>query len=686
MTLDYEVEEIRRKLDTTPLNEVQKSNFIRAYVFSSESGRRRIRKVIENLAQPFTAFNALPLSQPPAPPNDIILGKRMLGPFENGDFGINRESLTRSIAIMAPPGHGKTNQVTQIISQVAANQIPQLVFDNKKDTRYALHHLPSMIVINARTDLRADILTPPPGISQFDWLVEVSKFLAPIWGFYQIATGSYFLEILLEESEKKRDRPITLYDIKQRLHSENIRTHRKSEWHDVLTNRIDSTLRAIGPTIATNGFPIHELFDKLVVLELFDLRETEAKVIIAWFLAYDLLYRRARNERGRLVHFIHLDEAGDFLNVPYEWSQSIGDSILETFPRIARDFGIGVCYSFQLPSQIHNGIIANTDLKIAGPMGSGRDLKVVADAMNLSDDEIERLQHLPVGCWLAKTRSSDPVIIKAPLIERQIISDSDVAERMKSWKAKFRSFETRAAEQPEIIPELTNYELLFLKAVSEHPFEAKSELYNSMPGKRTTKVTLGQTLVNKRVLRVEKVQLFSSKSMEFFVPTSMGTKLMYANNFVGAKQWYAVTHSNHTFAHSLIIFHSWRIMRNYGDVRFEHKLPETRKQLDLSCQVSTRRVGVEVYSSPVVDAENVASCLPHLDMLFMVCLDTGILGSIKRAIEVYGISDNPKLRYYPNPYSFFGAIRSRQPLYNILSTIPTEPNPQSGTQDENSEN
>lgn len=684
MTLEDEVEEIKSKLDKTPLNEVQKSNFISAFVFANESGRRRIRNAVENLARPFTAFNALPLPQRAVPANDIPLGKRVIGSFEVGDYGINREALPRSIAIAAPPGHGKTNIVNQLISQLDVHHIPGLIFDNKKDTRFMMRRIPALVVINAR-DFRSNILSPPPGISLFDWLVEVASFLAPIWGFYQIATGSYFLEILLEEAERRKSSPITLYDIQRRLNMENIRTEKRSQWHDVLTNRIDTTLRAIGPAVATNGFPIHELFDKLVVIELFDLRETEAKVIVAWFLAYDLLYRRARNERGHLVHFIFLDEAGDFLNVPYEWSETIGDSILETFPRVARDFGIGVCYSFQLPSQIHNGIIANTDLKIAGPMGSGRDLKTIADSMNLSDDEIEKLQHLPVGYWLAKARSSDPVIINTPLVGRDIISDAEVADRMRPWTDRMKRFEVQAIEQPEIIPELSNGNLLFLKAVTERPFDGKSEIYDSLSGKRTAKVALGQSLVEKKVLRVEKVALFSQKPMEFFVPTPIGIKLMYKNNFAGSKQWYAILHSNHTFPHSLVIFHAWRIMRNFGNVRFEHKMPDTRKQLDLYCEFETKKAGVEVYVSPVVDAENIRSVLPHLDTIFMVCIDAGVLYNIKRTIENYGISDTPKIRYYSNPYSFFAEIRSRSTFSYILSTSNRESNPKSGTQQRNSD-
>src|SRR5207245_4209422 len=88
---------------------------------------------------------------------------------------------------------------------------------------------------------------------------------------------------------------------------------------------------------------------------------------------------------------------------------------------------------------------------------------------------------------------------------------------------------------------------------------------------------------------------------------------------------------------------------------------------DLFCEIETKKVGVEVYASPLVDAENVGSVLPHLDMVFMVCVDSGILNSIKKAIENCGISENPKIRYYPNPYSFFADVRSKSTLYHIIT-------------------
>ncbi|MDG6943345.1 MAG: ATP-binding protein [Nitrososphaerota archaeon] len=663
-------------LSKTPYTDEAKRQLLASYAFSGEQERRKLRSIIHSISDPYVVLSAIPLPVSTATPGDIVLGRRILGQSELSDYVLSREELTKNVAILGPTGSGKTNLVNQLLTELNKREIPFLAFDVKQDARYLVNRISNLVVLKA-TQLRSNLLEPPPGVSHFDWLMEVASFTPGIWGFYQIGTGSYYLEVLVEVAESIKG-SFTLYDVQRRLQEENVKTARKSEWFDVLSSRVNSTLATIGPSIATKGFSIHELLDKPVVLELFGLRETEAKLIVAWFLSYILLYRRAQNHRGRLYHVNVIDEAHRLLSVPYEWATSIGDSIVERFVRESRDFGEANVYCFQEISRVHHSVLANTDTKFCAALSSGDDIEAAAESMNLDRTDTARMMRLPVGYWMAKKRSSEPEIVKVPLVPvPKNLTESELEEKMGPWIERMRSFESRKVET--IVPELANDELLFLKAVCENPFSSKSELYDSMPGQRGAKVELGRALVGKNVLRVEKVQLFSQKHMEFYLPTSTGIKLMYKNNFNGANRWYAVLKSG-TFAHSLIIFHAWRILKQYGNIEREKKIPDTRKQPDLLCEIDGREAAIEIYSSPAVDAENVHSALPHLDLMLMVCLDVGILNSVKKTIENFGISENPKLRYYPNPFSFFADIRSRSTLYHLLSIKQTEHILNQGTQ------
>lgn len=677
MKFTDEIEELYRDLAKTPYTEEARKRLLVSYALANPRQRRKLRNTISGITAPFVTLSSLPPENLTGSSADISLGRKMLGQEEISDYLISSNDLAKNFAILGPTGSGKTNLVNQLLIELNKKEIPFLVFDVKQDSRYMIDRISNLVVLKAM-QFRSNLLEPPPGVSHFDWLMEVASFTPSIWGFYQIGTGSYYLELLIEVAESMKGN-FTLYDVQRKLQEENVKTTRKSEWYDVLSSRVNSTLATIGPTIATHGFPIHELLDKPVVLELFDLRETEAKLIVAWFLSYILHYRRAQNHRGKLFHVNLIDEAHRLLSVPYEWSTSIGDSIVERFVRESRDFGEANVYCFQEVSRIHHSVLANTDTKFCAALSSGDDVQVASESMNLDFADVNRMMRLPVGYWMVKRRSTEPEIVKVPFVPvSKTLTEAELNERMKPWVEKMRSYEIKRPETT--IPELANGELLFLKSVCENPFYSKSELYDSMPGQRTAKVELGQKLVEKNVLRVEKVALFSQKHMEFFVPTSIGMRLMYGNKFNGADRWYAVLKSG-TFAHSLIIFHAWRILRQYGTIEREKKIPQTRKQPDLLCEIEGKKVAVEVYASPVVDAENVNGALPHLDSMMVVCLDVGILNNIRRTVENFGISGNAKLRYYANPFSFFSDVRSRATLYHLLNIKQTESSPISGTQD-----
>jgi hypothetical protein len=508
--------------------------------------------------------------------------------------------------------------------------------------------------------------------------MEVADFLPYSWGFYHWGTGNYLLSKLVEVFESRNKGNPTLFDLQESLRNEKMTSNRKAEWHDVLTSRIDSTLTAIGSVVATpDGYPIHELLDKSVVLELIGLRVADAKLLISWWMNYVLFYRRAQNHRGKLYHVNIFDEYHRLGSRQHEWSEmskEMGDSIIERFVRESRDFGEGNVFAFQEISRIQHSVIENTELKICGNLSSWDDIEVAAGSMNLKDNEVTVLDKLKVGEFLVKKRGGTPFVLKVDLVNvTKDVDDAKLVERMRPLIEEMKSREPREREN-SYLPEITDGELIGLQTIAKEPYKSKTGFYAMMAlqGRAAAKIAITNSLVKKKLVTVEHVQLESPRPREFLIPTELGIKVMKARN-IDTRRWYAI--SKVGFKHSVIKYFSAIKMGKFGKASFEVKLPGTHKQFDVYAEIEGKKVAVEVYASPAINVDNLESAIPKVDAVFIVCLTPTILYQIRSATDEKGISDNPKLRFYANPTSFFKDIEDRATLYHILSLNTTETNP-----------
>jgi len=483
LIVDYRLNRIKERLEVAEhwLGKATTASYIQNYQNSDEDERGKVVAEVNELTQPFVdaavgialASNK-PLYRLPEAGEvrgNIRLGSVMLGSLPVSNFGISPDDLTKGVSNFAPSGTGKTNTVMTLLLGLCENKIPFVVFDFKEDYRHLIQLRPEIQVLKASW-LRCNILQPPPGVGLDEWIMTVADFIPYSFGFYQWGTGQYFMSLLLEIAARKKSQA-TLYDLQERLKDEKMTSNRKAEWHDVLTSRIDSTLAAIGPVVATpNGYPIHELLDKPLVLELVNLRDAEVKLIISWWMSYVLAYRRANNHRGRLYHVDVFDEYHRLGSRQHEWSEmskEMGDSIIERWVRESRDFGEGSVFAFQEISRIQHSVIENTELKICGNLSSWEDIDVAAGSMNLKENEVEALDKLAVGEFLVKRRGGTPFVLKVDLVDVvKNVNDSQLTERMKPLLDEMKSREPKEIDNV-YLPEINDTELVMLQAVAKKP-------------------------------------------------------------------------------------------------------------------------------------------------------------------------------------------------------------------------
>ena len=165
--------------------------------------------------------------------------------------------------------------------------------------------------------------------------------------------------------------------------------------------------------------------------------------------------------REKLMGVLIIDEAKRVFCASEAYSQTTaefsGIPPAELILDEIRSFGQGLILADNEPSKLSNAVKANTNIKIAGFLGNGRDIDDIAQAMNLNEEEKEALSHLERGEWLVKLagRYTRPFLIKTedfPLPRN--VSDEELAELMRPKLAMLYRKSSQGHRYLKTLPEI----------------------------------------------------------------------------------------------------------------------------------------------------------------------------------------------------------------------------------------
>jgi DNA helicase HerA-like ATPase len=245
-------------------------------------------------------------------------------------------------------------------------------------------------------------------------------------------------------------------------------------------------LLVMGDVLDTEtSFPIHELLNENVVIELDGLRRDEANFLVEHFLAYIFCYRLANGERGEISHLNVFDEASRYFfkgRQFRETSTELGISFLDTVPQIIRDYKEGLLAAAQEPSLISHSLMSNLRTKIVGYLSEGQDIDAICDSLNLDDEDRQELGKLGErGYWIVKRAGEEPLVVRTddfPIAKD--MTDEELQERMDGFVQHLIELSKQAApvvrhekivEEPKIVaPGLSADAWNVLVNVCEHPF------------------------------------------------------------------------------------------------------------------------------------------------------------------------------------------------------------------------
>ena len=151
---------------------------------------------------------------------------------------------------------------------------------------------------------------------------------------------------------------------------------------------------------------------------------------------------------GGLRNVILLEEAHVLLDASSNSGQGDADpsaiarGLIKRMLAEIRSYGVGVIIADQSPRKVSTDVVALTDMKMVFRLVESMDKQIVADSMNMSDVQEERLSRLKPGeAFLFFNRLDEPEEVVTPdyRLENQIditLSDQSIKELSTYWNKR----------------------------------------------------------------------------------------------------------------------------------------------------------------------------------------------------------------------------------------------------------
>ncbi len=198
------------------------------------------------------------------------------------------------------------------------------------------------------------------------------------------------------------------------------------------------------------SIPIQDLLEKPTLIELAAIENSDQKALIISLLLLSILAYVNSNYvgEGGLKNVILLEEAHVLLDADSNASQGdakpsvVAQGLVKRMLAEIRSYGVGIVIADQSPRKVSADVVALTDMKLVFRLVEATDKQIVADSMNMSDSQIQRLSRLKPGeAFLFFNRLDEPEEIITPdyRLENNIsitLSDDGIRELSTYWNDK----------------------------------------------------------------------------------------------------------------------------------------------------------------------------------------------------------------------------------------------------------
>lgn len=395
---------------------------------------------------------------------DIEIG--MLKSSGNRDFiGISLKDLAKHMLVVGTPGSGKTTFSVSLL-----------------DRLWKDHHIPFLVIEPAKNEYRALIQSIP----ELQVFTPGKNFISPFVFNPFVPPKNVKLETYKSTLKTAFAAAVSMSTPLDKIFEESINNcYSDFRWLDTYTvddkgqtfNIADfikcfqNTFDEIGYTgdaknigragvvrlnslsnLFDNYFsiPIQDLLEKPTIIELAAIENSDQKALIISLLLLSILAYVNSNYvgEGGLRNVILLEEAHVLLDAESNASQgdanpsAIAQGLVKRMLAEIRSYGVGIVIADQSPRKVSTDVVALTDMKMVFRLVEATDKQIVADSMNMSEAQLQRLSRLKPGeAFLFFNRLDEPEEVITPdyRLENNIsitLSDEGIRELSTYWNDK----------------------------------------------------------------------------------------------------------------------------------------------------------------------------------------------------------------------------------------------------------
>ncbi|MEM0118240.1 MAG: ATP-binding protein [Conexivisphaerales archaeon] len=320
------------------------------------------------------------------------------------------EDLSKHVCILGMTGSGKTTTAMTLAKRLNERGIPFLVLDIHNEYGDFVRSIGGSVEAPGRGEFTLNPLEDIGASSLAEHAAIVSDIFCDIYHFTSPQSYMFrnsIIALLSTEahlSGLNRD----LSGLLQMIDGSPIRSQFDNETKMALVRRLAPLTegQAGRALCGRSSVDLKELLSKPTVIELGYFREFETRTLFSSFLLKAIHDYRLGGEKSGLRHAIIIEEARNLVPVrkPEE-----PVAVSERLSQDMRKFGESVVYIAQFPSQISPEVLKNTGVRIVHRVSWNSDIKVLGDAMNLTEAQAKYMSQLQTGYAIinvAKMKSS----------------------------------------------------------------------------------------------------------------------------------------------------------------------------------------------------------------------------------------------------------------------------------------
>lgn len=395
---------------------------------------------------------------------DIEIG--LLKSSGNKDtIGISLKDLAKHMLVVGTPGSGKTTFSVSLLDRLwKEHQIPFLVIEPaKNEYRALIQSIPELQVFTPGKNFISPFVfnpfVPPKNVK-----LETYKSTLKT-AFAAAVSMSTPLDKIFEESINNcysDFRWLDTYTVDDKGQTFNISDFIKcfQKTFDEIGYTGDAKNIGRAGVVRLNSLsnlfdnyfsiPIQDLLKKPTIIELAAIENSDQKALIISLLLLSILAYVNSNYvgEGGLKNVILLEEAHVLLDAESNASQgdanpsAIAQGLVKRMLAEIRSYGVGIVIADQSPRKVSTDVVALTDMKVVFRLVEATDKQIIADSMNMSEAQVQRMSRLKPGeAFLFFNRLDEPEEVITPdyRLENNIsitLSDEGIRELTTYWSDK----------------------------------------------------------------------------------------------------------------------------------------------------------------------------------------------------------------------------------------------------------